>query len=483
MATSSSTSAAGLSSLTNLLGGSTSSSPLQITGLASGLDTNSIVSELMSIASAPVTALQKQQTSLNALNTALTSVQSALNGVVTNAQALSSVSLYQQTQSITSSDSTLVSATATNGLGAVVGGYQVAVTTMASAAQATYSFTSQSTPNTITVTPSTGGTPGTAQTYNLGANATAQDLVNAVNADSKGSVWGTVVNGNIVFSDRTTGAPSTFTVSDSAGTMALQGTAKPGVNAAYSINGIAQPSSPSNTVTNAIPGVTLTFGGVTSGAGGGAVNVNVGAPNISTSQIESAVQTFITSYNAVVDQINGQLSQAPSKTDPTVGQLYGDTGLSSLLSNMRQAMYSSAPSLPAGMSSLLNIGISTGAATGSATPNQGAISGHLTLNTSALEQAIQSNPSGVVNVLKSFSANFANLVNAVAQPGGTLDSRIQGDNSQVADLGNQIAAMQSALADKQKQLQQQFAALEGALSQNQSTSSWLTTQLNNLVVP
>jgi flagellar hook-associated protein 2 len=195
------------------------------------------------------------------------------------------------------------------------------------------------------------------------------------------------------------------------------------------------------------------------------------------------VQTFITSYNAVVDQINGQLSQAPSKTDPTVGQLYGDTGLSSLLSNMRQAMYSSAPSLPAGMSSLLNIGISTGAATGSATPSQGAISGHLTLNTSALEQAIQSNPSGVVNVLKSFSANFANLVNAVAQPGGTLDSRIQGDNSQVADLGNQIAAMQSALADKQKQLQQQFAALEGALSQNQSTSSWLTTQLNNLVVP
>ena len=53
----------------------------------------------------------------------------------------------------------------------------------------------------------------------------------------------------------------------------------------------------------------------------------------------------------------------------------------------------------------------------------------------------------------------------------------QGDTSQLADLSNQISNMQSALADKQAQLTQQFAALEGALSQNQSTSSWLASQV------
>ena len=37
--------------------------------------------------------------------------------------------------------------------------------------------------------------------------------------------------------------------------------------------------------------------------------------------------------------------------------------------------------------------------------------------------------------------------------------------------------MQSALADKQTQLTNQFAALEAALSQNQSESSWLTSQI------
>lgn len=457
-----------------------SSSPLQITGLASGLDTNSIISELMSLAKQPEIALQSQQSGLQARNTALTSIQSALQGMVTNAQALSDVSLSQQTQSVTSSDSTLVSATAINGLGAVVGGYQIGVSAMASAAHATYSFASQASPNTITVTPSTNGTAGTAQTYNLGANATSQDLVNAVNADPTGSVWGTVVNGTIVFSDRTTGAPSTFAVSDSAGTMALQGSATPGTNAQYTINGVAQPSSPSNTVANAIPGVTLTFGGITTGMAGGGVNVNVGTPNLSTSQIQNAITTFVNSYNSVIDAVNTQLTTPPSTSDPTVGTLYGDPELSGLLSSMREAMYSSDPTLPSSMSSLMNIGVSTGAATGAATPNQSAVSGHLTLDTNALTQAIQSNPSGVVNVLKSFSQSFSNLVNNVAQTGGTLDTRIQGDSSEISDLTNQINLMQSSLTDKQNQLTQQFAALEGALSQSQSTSSWLSSQLASL---
>jgi flagellar hook-associated protein 2 len=471
----SSSSSLGISSL----GGN---SPLQITGLASGLDTNSIITELMSIAKQPLTALQNQQTGFTALNTNLTSIQSALQGLATNAQALSSTTLFDPTQTVTSSDSSLVTATATGGVGAVVGGYQVAVSQMATAAQATYSFTPQNFPNTITVTPSTGGTPGSAQTYSLAANATAQDLVNAVNADQKGSVWGTVVSGNIVFSDRTTGAPSSFTVADGAGSMALQGSSTPGTNAIYSINGKTQPSSPSNTINNAIPGVNLTLGGLTTGAVGGGVNVNVSAPNLSTSGIQSALQTFVSSYNAILDQVNAQLSQAPSTSDPTLGKLYGDPELNSLLSNMRSAMYTGDSSLPNGMASMLDIGVSTGATTGNSAPNQNAITGHLSIDTTKLAAAIQSNPSGVTAVLKSWSTNFANLTNAVGQVGGTLDARIQGDNSQLSNLSNQISTMQSGLTDKQAQLTQQFAALEAALSQNQATSSWLTTQLNSLAV-
>jgi flagellar hook-associated protein 2 len=132
------------------------------------------------------------------------------------------------------------------------------------------------------------------------------------------------------------------------------------------------------------------------------------------------------------------------------------------------------------MASMLDLGVSTGAATGNGAPSQSAISGQLSLNVDTLTRAIANNPSGVTAVLKSWSQSFTSLVNAVAQPGGTLDARIQGDNSQISDLNNRINSMQSALNDKQAQLQQQFAALEAALSQNQSTSSWLSSQLASL---
>ncbi len=40
--------------------------------------------------------------------------------------------------------------------------------------------------------------------------------------------------------------------------------------------------------------------------------------------------------------------------------------------------------------------------------------------------------------------------------------------------------MQNANAQQQQELVQQFANMEAALSQSQSTSSWLTSQLSSL---
>ena len=190
MTTSSTSSSLGISSL----GGS---SPLQITGLASGLDTNSIISELMSLARQPVTALQNQQSGLQALNTNLTSIQSALQGLANNAQALSSTTLFNPTQTVSSSDSSLVTATAASGVGAVVGGYQVAVSQMATAAQATYSFTSQSSPNTVTIVPSTNGTTGAGQTYNwppTPPHRTSSTRSTATRAARCGARWSTATS-------------------------------------------------------------------------------------------------------------------------------------------------------------------------------------------------------------------------------------------------------------------------------------------------
>ncbi|HEV7175564.1 MAG TPA: flagellar filament capping protein FliD [Solirubrobacteraceae bacterium] len=448
------------------------SSPLQITGLASGLDTNSIISALIAVDQQPITALQNQSSGLTATNSALSSVQTALQQLSASAKALGSASLFTNTQTATSTNSTLVSATATTGTGAVIGSYQVGVTNLASSAQRTFSFTSPTAADTVTID---------GQQVSLNANASAQDLVNAVNSNSNLDVWATATDsGTVVFSNRATGDTGTnyVQVSDTSGSLTEQtALAQQGTNAQYTINGVAH-SSASDTITNGIAGVTLSLNGLTTTTGTVTVNVSPPAPN--SQSIQTAVQAFVTSYNQVISQIQTQLSTQPSKTDPTVGTLFGDPDLRDVLSNMRQAMYTPGSGLPQSMSSMLNIGVSTGAASGSALPSQNAINGDLSLNADTLTQALTSNPGGVAAMLKSWSQSFSGIVDTESQVGGTMDTRIQGDNRQISDISSRIQAMQETLNAKQTALQAQFAALEATLSQNQSTASWLSSQINAL---
>jgi flagellar hook-associated protein 2 len=459
VSSSTSSSTAGLSSLTG-------SSSLQITGLASGLDTNQIIQEEMAIYQQPVTNLQNQQSGLTAMNKQLTSIQSELKTLSADALAVGDPTLFKTQQSVTSSDTTRVSATSSTGAG--VGGYQVSVSQLANSAQATYGFTSPSSDDNITVN----GSP-----YTISAGESVQDFVASINNDQNGSVYAAATNsGTVVFSSRQTGASSSVAVSDTGGALAVQ-SQKAGQDALFSVDGVSG-SSASNTVTNAIGGVSLTLTGVTTTSG--PVTVNVGAPAPDSTSISNAINTFVTQYNKVIGDIQTQLSQAPSSSDPTQGTLYGDPELQGLLSSMRSMMYSPGSGLPAGASTMDDIGVSTGATTGNGAESASALSGDLTLNATTLTNMLQSNPSGVKALLGSWSSSFVSTVDNASTPGGTISARVTGDTSQISNLGNQISSMQSALTDKQNFLVQEYAQLEAALSSNQSQSSWLTSQIASL---
>jgi flagellar hook-associated protein 2 len=459
VSSSSSTSSAGLSSLAG-------SSSLQITGLASGLDTNKIISEEMTLYQQPVTNLQNQQSALTARNKQLASIQSELQTLSADALAVGDPTLFKNQQSVTSSDTTRVQASSASGAG--VGGYQVAVTQLANSAQATYGFTSPASDDNITIN---------GNAYTIKAGESVQDFVDSINSDQNGSVYAAATNsGTVVFSSRATGASSAVSVSDSGGALALQ-SSKAGQDALFSIDGV-NGSSSSNTVTNAIGGVTLTLTGVTTTSG--PVTVNVGAPAPNASNIQSAINTFVTQYNKVISDVQTQLKQQPSTSDPTQGTLYGDPELTDLLTSMRSMMYTGGAGLPAGAATMDDIGVSTGATTGSGAESQSALAGNLTLNATTLTNMLQSNASGVKAILGSWSSRFVGIVDNASDPGGTIAAQISGDSSEISTLGNRISSMQSALNDKQNFLVQQFAQLEAALASNQSQSSWLTSQIASL---
>ena len=320
----------------NLLTSLGSGAPLQITGMASGLNTNAIVQALMSNDTQRVTNLQNQQTGLTALNTQLRSIQTMLQTVANDAKALQNPSLFTSTQTITSTNSTLIGATATSNNGAVVGGYQVTVSALASASQRTFSFTSPSADDSITID---------GHTTSLAAGASAQDFVNSINSDSNATVWATVTaspaNGpaTIVVSSRATGAPpsagSFVTVTDDAAGALQEQTqyAQAGQNAQYTINGVAGQSStntisgapdtstptsgaPGSTVT--IPGVSLSLNGLTPASA--PVSVIVGSPGANTQAVQAALQQFaameaaLSANQATSSWLTSQIAALPSSS-------------------------------------------------------------------------------------------------------------------------------------------------------------------------
>jgi flagellar hook-associated protein 2 len=456
-----------------------STPPLNVTGLASGLDTNQLVSQLMAIERQPRDRLAAQQTLVSATKSLLQGFQTKLRSVSDATLGLRSPALFAQSQSVESSDPTRVLASTATGAG--VGGYQVAVTQLANAAQRTFSFTSPASAGTITID---------GHDTAVAAGASIGDLVNAINSDASATVYAAATDsGTLVLSSRQTGETGAgfIAVSDPTGSLTEQAAkAKQGQDAQFDVDGVAG-SSHSNTVTNAIAGVSLTLKGVTTTSG--PVTVTVGAPGADASAIKQALQSFVDTYNSTVDAIRAKLDErsvpnATTATDKQKGLLFGDQELSDLLAQMRQAIYAPIAGLPDGMNSLADLGVSTGDSTG--TVSQDAVAGKLTLDASKLDAAVAANPSGVRDLLMGtpsatgWAQSFQTIVDGAAAPSGALSARIDGESSEISDLTTSIADWDDRLALRQKSLQSQFAAMEAALSQSQSQGQWLSGQLASL---
>src|SRR6185312_11675942 len=160
-------------------------------------------------------------------------------------------------------------------------------------------------------------------------------------------------------------------------------------------------------------------------------SVQAPAPNLKA--IETQIESFVAAYNKVVEELQTQLTTKPLEnaqkgSELAVGSLFRDPALNNLVSRMRQAMYSSIEGLPKEMSSPLDIGISTGAAT--ATSSRSALSGLLKLNTTTLARAVQENPAGAKAMMQQWAEGFSKVLRGAAGAGGSLEARINGDESQ-----------------------------------------------------
>ena len=160
---------------------------LALSGLASGVDTSSIVDQLIALDRQSTTRIQDRQYAVKGQQAALKTIASKLAALKTAANALSGDSNWKPTQTVESTDAR-VAVTQTGGAG--IGGHSLQVNRLASSAQRGYALPG-GTAGTLTITSATD--PTNTMSVAVAADATVQQIADAINAKASGPVVAAVV--------------------------------------------------------------------------------------------------------------------------------------------------------------------------------------------------------------------------------------------------------------------------------------------------
>lgn len=447
-------------------------------GIGSGLDVNSIVSQLVAAErSSTDTQISNQTSAVNSKVGAYSSIKQALTNLQNATQALQGVNSAFNSFSASSSDNSVFTATASTS--ATAGTYDIEVDSLATAQKLASSGFS-STASAIGTGALTLSVGGKAFTVNVDStNNTPSQLVNAINnaSDNTGLTASLITaddGTHIVFQSNTTGADNAITITASGGDGGLNALAYDPANsntqltqltkatsASVSIDGYTY-TSDSNQFSDAIPGVTINLASAESGT---TLQLNVAS---NTSGIDSAMQAFVSAYNAVASVI-GNATAYDSSTS-TASALTGDSLATQALSQLRSAMMSTTPGTTGGVRSLFDLGITT---------NQ---DGTLTLDNDKLNTALASNSQSASNLFSTSGAlgtSLGNMFTGYLSAGGLFDSRNTALQSQLTDLSKQEDTLNTRMTDLTALYTKQYNALDTLMSQMSSTSAFLTNEFDS----
>jgi len=434
------------------------------TGLGTGIDVSSYVQAALSQLSGPLALAEQQQAQLSNQTTALNTLNSNLQSLLSAAQSLNDPAGQFNSLDVTSSDPSLLAASAT--AGSAQGNHTVTINSLAttsseySADQATSSTPTNTGSFQIQV-----GT-GTPVTINVtSANNTLAGIASAINA-SGADVTASVINdaggARLSIVSNLSGAPGDLTISND--TVGLGFTkAVTGVNASLTVDGIPI-SSTSNAVTGAINGVTLNLIAADPNT---QVDLTI-QPDVT--QAEAAINSFVSAYNTVVSGLDSQFA-----VDPTTGQ-QGPLATDSSATIAQDLVLSAATYAPGGNSTIPNL-----ASLGLNFNDDGTI----TVDQGTLANALQNNFAAVQNFLQGSSTAFApNLVNTLqnlTEPSaGVIAVDLTGISNQQQSLSQQINDFQAQLAIQQQTLTTYYSQIDTTLEELPELQAQVASQLSSL---
>jgi flagellar hook-associated protein 2 len=454
-------------------------------GLMSGLDTKSIITQMMQLEQRPILLLQQQEAAYQAKISAFGALKGVLAELQTAAAALKETDLFAGF-SASSANTTVLTASASDT--AVAGNYQVTVDVLAQAQQVKSSaFTaSDEVVGTGTLTIQVGTNAAVEVTIDED-NDTLAGIVQAIN-DSDADVTAGVINDGtnyyLTLASKETGASNTISLTmadadlvnnDALGlskiysdpaTQAMSQT-QAAANAELTVNGIPVVRS-SNVIDDLLEGVTL--------------NVAAADPgNPFEVKVSRNMGSVITKITAFVDKYNNALTslgalQTSDLEAGAVGLLQGDSTPRILQMRLQSLLASKVSGIASSVNTLSSLGVSADK------------DGKLSLNPITFTAAYEANREDVVNFFtqtttdsEGFAVKFDTLLDSYLQKStGLLVTKEEGLQRSVDHIGDQVERIQLRLAKREENLTRQFNALESLLGQFQTTSGVLSQQLDAL---
>lgn len=459
------------------------------TGLGSGIDIGSLVSQLVKAEGQPaLNAIQRQTDAINTRLSGIGSLKGALSAFQTAVSKLANGSIFQ-TNTATSSNETILKVTA--GTGSVAGAHTVQVGQLAVAQNSVVNAEYANASSVVTATGGTlnfsyaAGSTHTAFSVNIGANATLTNVRDAINtAAGNTGMTASIVNVNstvtpgttvskLVLTSKDTGVANGFSVAVAGGDAGLNAlntatagnyTTRAAVDAQITIDNTLTATRSSNSITDVLQGVTLNL---QSAAVGTTVNVNVG---LDTAAISKTVGDFVTAYNNLHSTV-ASLGKYGGGGGAANGALIGDSTLRYVSSQIRQDSANVVSSATGSYNSLAMIGVTIDK------------TGTMSLDSAKLSSALNTSLQSVSDVFSSsngVATRLGSRLTTLLQSGGPLDSQQTSLNKQLTSLSKRQADQQIRLDNLQQTLQKQFVAMDSAVGQFRSTGSFLTNWISKL---
>ncbi len=443
-------------------------------GLASGVDIRSIVSQLVALERAPLQPLQRQAATAQSKISILSTIKSSMDNLGTLAAKLGDPKSWGGLIA-TSSNAGEVSVSVSDAASA--GRFTLSVTSLA---------TSQSAASGVLNTAAGLGTGTLSFSVAGGASRDVEILagedspsaiaakINSSDVGVTATVLKDVAGERIVMRSKETGAANTFTVAVAGGNadglqkLAFGGgapgdmtQAQPAANAIFSIDGVAL-ESPTNKLTDTVPGVTLTLNKATTSA----VDINVATD---TEGMKKNIQAFVDAYNGISKILT--TATAYNETTKTAGSLQGDStaiGLQNALRGMMRSVTGNGA-----FTRLADIGIVA------------AQDGTLEVKTDKLTAAM-GNLSAVRNLFTSddgdattvgFGLKVKAFADGIAGTTGSLNARTDSLKAAVTRNGKEQERVNDRASRAEVRLLAQYNAMDAAVGRLNGLSSFVNQQI------